>query len=152
MTTWFAVQLGSLGRFEISHGLIFSLKDIFGTSINSSYKLLYVPALIPFVVTVLIAIPVFKVSQQIQKISSLPASNKLKIHSFALVGALIMVNLMLVGGDGSMVKIIGKSFAAATGEYWTSSAYLGAVGAFFFSDPIQYLTQHLVVFAINRKS
>ncbi|VTR60839.1 L-lactate permease [Actinobacillus pleuropneumoniae] len=60
----------------------------------------------------------------------------------ALVGALIMVNLMLVGNDGSMVKIIGKSFAAATGEYWTIFAsYLGAVGAFFSgSNTVSNLT------------
>lgn len=141
-TTWFAVQLGSLGRFEISHGLIFSLKDIFGTSINSSYKLLYVPALIPFVVTVLIAIPVFKVSAANTKDIFVTSFQQTKNSFFALVGALIMVNLMLVGGDGSMVKIIGKSFAAATGEYWTVfSAYLGAVGAFFSgSNTVSNLT------------
>ncbi|MBN6709935.1 L-lactate permease [Haemophilus haemoglobinophilus] len=141
-TTWFAVQLGSLGRFEISHGLIFSLKEIFGTSISSSYKLLYVPAFIPFVVTVLIAIPVFKVSAAKTKDIFVMSFKQTKNPFFALVGALIMVNLMLVGGDGSMVKIIGKSFAQATGEYWTVfAAYLGAVGAFFSgSNTVSNLT------------
>ena len=61
-TIWFSTTLGSLGLFEISKGLIFSLKNIFGSNVSSSYKLLYVPALIPFVITVLIAIPVFKIS------------------------------------------------------------------------------------------
>ncbi|TCP93265.1 lactate permease [Cricetibacter osteomyelitidis] len=141
-TTWFAVQLGSLGRFEISQGLIFSLKDIFGTSISSNYKLLYVPALIPFFVTVLIAIPVFGVSAGKAKDIFVMSFKQTKNPFFALVGALIMVNLMLVGGDGSMVKIIGKSFAEATGEYWTVFAsYLGAVGAFFSgSNTVSNLT------------
>jgi len=60
----------------------------------------------------------------------------------ALMGALVMVNLMLVGGDESMVKIIGRSFAHATGEYWTIFAsYLGAVGAFFSgSNTVSNLT------------
>lgn len=48
------------------------------------------------------------------------------------MGALIMVQLMLVGGDNSMVKIIGKEFAAMAGEHWVYfSPYLGAIGAFF---------------------
>lgn len=53
-----------------------------------------------------------------------------------------MVKLMLVGGDGSMVKIIGRSFAEATGQYWTLFAsYLGAVGAFFSgSNTVSNLT------------
>jgi len=50
----------------------------------------------------------------------------------ALMGALIMVQLMMVGGDDSMVKIIGKEFAAMAGEHWVYfSPYLGAIGAFF---------------------
>ncbi|PJG83015.1 L-lactate permease [Caviibacterium pharyngocola] len=141
-TTWMSVQLGSLGTFEVSQGLIFSLKNIFDTSINASYKLLYVPALIPFVVTVLIAIPVFAVSGSKTKDIFVGSFKQTKNPFFALVGALIMVNLMLVGGDNSMVKIIGKSFAEATGEYWTIFAsFLGAVGAFFSgSNTVSNLT------------
>jgi len=141
-TSWFSVQLGSLGTFDISRGLIFSLKDIFATSINASYKLLYVPALIPFVITVLIAIPVFAVSGAKSKDIFVGSFKQTRNPFFALVGALIMVNLMLVGGDNSMVKIIGKSFAEATGEHWTVFAsYLGAVGAFFSgSNTVSNLT------------
>lgn len=141
-TSWFSVKLGSLGVFDISHGLIFSLKEIFGTTISSNYKLLYVPALIPFVITVLIAIPIFAVSAKNTKEIFATSLKQTKNPFFALVGALIMVNLMLVGGDGSMVKIIGQSFAQATGEYWTIFAsYLGAVGAFFSgSNTVSNLT------------
>ncbi|MCW9711177.1 L-lactate permease [Avibacterium sp. 21-586] len=141
-TTWFSVQLGSLGLFEISHGLIFSLKQIFGTSVNASYKLLYVPALIPFVVTVLISIPLFALSASKTKDIFMGSLRQTRNPFLALVGALIMVNLMLVGGDNSMVKIIGRSFAEATGEYWTLFAsYLGAVGAFFSgSNTVSNLT------------
>ena len=141
-TTWFGVQLGSLGLFEVSHGLIFSLKNIFGTAVSASYKLLYVPALIPFVVTVLISIPLFALSTSNTKDIFVSSFKQTRNPFLALVGALIMVNLMLVGGDNSMVKIIGKSFAAATGEYWTLFAsYLGAVGAFFSgSNTVSNLT------------
>ncbi len=141
-TSLFSIQLGSLGTFDISRGLIFSLQNIFATSINASYKLLYVPALIPFVITVLIAIPVFAVNGAKTKDIFVGSFKQSKNPFFALVGALIMVNLMLVGGDNSMVKIIGKSFAEATGEYWTVFAsYLGAVGAFFSgSNTVSNLT------------
>ncbi|QLB13295.1 lactate permease [Bisgaardia hudsonensis] len=141
-TTWISFQLGSLGMFDISYGLVFTLKSIFATSINASYKLLYVPALIPFVITVLIALPVFAVSGSKTKDIFVGSFKQTRNPFLALVGALIMVKLMLVGGDDSMVKIIGKSFAAATGEYWTLFAsYLGAVGAFFSgSNTVSNLT------------
>ncbi|WGE84373.1 L-lactate permease [Actinobacillus equuli] len=141
-TTWISTQLGSLGQFEISEGLIFSLKNIFGTTVSANYKLLYVPALIPFVITVLICIPLFALSGAKVKEVFSGSFKQTKNPFIALVGALIMVNLMLVGNDGSMVKIIGKSFAAATGEYWTIFAsYLGAVGAFFSgSNTVSNLT------------
>ena len=49
----------------------------------------------------------------------------------ALVGALVMVNLMLVGGEHSMVKIIGRTFAEISGSNWTIfSSFLGAIGSF----------------------
>lgn len=141
-TTWISAQLGSLGQFEIGQGLVFSLKNIFGTTVSANYKLLYVPALIPFVITVLICIPLFAVSGSKVKEVFAGSFKQTKNPFIALVGALIMVNLMLVGGDGSMVKIIGKSFANATGEYWTLFAsYLGAVGAFFSgSNTVSNLT------------
>ncbi|EFL77978.1 putative L-lactate permease [Actinobacillus pleuropneumoniae serovar 6 str. Femo] len=141
-TAWISTQLGSLGQFEISQGLVFSLKNIFGTTVSANYKLLYVPALIPFVITVLICIPLFALSGSKVKDVFAGSFKQTKNPFIALVGALIMVNLMLVGNDGSMVKIIGKSFAAATGEYWTIFAsYLGAVGAFFSgSNTVSNLT------------
>ena len=139
---WVGVQLGSLGDFNISKGLVLSIDNIFNTGINASYKLLYVPALIPFVITVLIAIPIFSLDFNKTKNIFGESLKQTKNPFLALVGALIMVKLMLVGGDGSMVKIIGKSFAEATGQYWTLfAAYLGAVGSFFSgSNTVSNLT------------
>ena len=141
-TVWFTTALGSLGTFEISKGLIFSLKNIFGSDVSSSYKLLYVPALIPFVITVLIAIPVFSVSGAKVKDIFSTSLKQSKNPFIALMGALVMVNLMLVGGEHSMVKIIGRTFAEVTGDDWTIfSSYLGAVGAFFSgSNTVSNLT------------
>lgn len=141
-THWVGVQLGSLGYFDVSKGLVLSLNHIFGTNITSSYKLLYVPALIPFVITVLIAVPVFALSAKQTGAIFKESLQQSRNPFLALVGALIMVKLMLVGGDHSMVKIIGKSFAEATGHYWTLfAAYLGAIGSFFSgSNTVSNLT------------
>ncbi|MDO4627481.1 MAG: L-lactate permease [Pasteurellaceae bacterium] len=140
-STWFSIPLG-FANLDIGHGLVFTLKNIFGTMVSEKYKLLYVPALIPFVVTVLIALPLFKISRKNIGHIFLSSFNQSRNPLIALLGALIMVNLMLIGGDNSMVKIIGKSFADITGEYWLLfSSYLGAVGAFFSgSNTVSNLT------------
>jgi lactate permease len=50
----------------------------------------------------------------------------------ALLGALVLVNLLMTGDDASAVMIAGRSLAAATGDWWQYfAAYLGAIGAFF---------------------
>jgi lactate permease len=50
----------------------------------------------------------------------------------ALCGALVMVSLLMVGGEASMVVLIGKGFAAFAGDHWQFVAsLLGALGAFF---------------------
>ena len=53
-----------------------------------------------------------------------------------------MVKFMMVGADGSMVKIIGNSFAQIAGDNWVYFAsYLGAIGAFFSgSNTVSNLT------------
>jgi lactate permease len=49
-----------------------------------------------------------------------------------LIGALIMVQLMMTGGDNAKTVIIGRAFAEISGEYWQYLAsFLGALGSFF---------------------
>lgn len=145
---WISSSIG-FANFEITQGLIFALKGIFGTNVATSYKLLYVPALIPFVITVLICLPIFAVSAKNTKDIFGTSLSQVKKPFLALLGALIMVKLMLIGGEGSMVQVIGRSFAAATGEYWTIFAsYLGAIGAFFSgSNTVSNLTFGTVQYA-----
>ncbi|MBV7388066.1 L-lactate permease [Pasteurellaceae bacterium TAE3-ERU1] len=141
-TALFTLPMGALGQFEVSRALIFSWLNIFEQGVSGSYRTLYVPALIPFVVTVLISFMIFKL-QRGQKSTIFTASlAQVQKPFLALLGALIMVKLMLVGGEQSMVQIIGRSFAQATGENWTFfSSYLGAIGAFFSgSNTVSNLT------------
>ena len=132
MTEMGTLSLGYLGNLEITRGLIVSLNNIFGTEIGDNYKILYTPAIIPFIVTVLICIPIFKVKKADVKDIFVVSAQQAKSPFFALVGALIMVKIMLLGDATSMVNTIGNGFSAATGEYWTYFAsFLGAIGAFF---------------------
>ncbi|MGR3808381.1 L-lactate permease [Pasteurella testudinis] len=141
-TTWFSVSLGQFGQFEVSRALILSLNNILGQGVNDSYKTLYVPSLIPFIITVLISLALFKLNKSESKAIFSSTFNQTKKPFFALIGALIMVKLMLLGGENSMVQTIGRDFAAATGANWTYfSAYLGAIGSFFSgSNTVSNLT------------
>ena len=147
---WFGFSLGYLGDFHVSKGLIFSLTNIFMTGESASYKLLYVPAFIPFVVTVLMAVPIFSLTRKNTQDLFVATFKQVQKPFLALVGALIMVNIMLMGGEQSMVQIIGRGLAHATGEYWTLFAsYLGAIGAFFSgSNTVSNLTFGAVQYSV----
>jgi lactate permease len=123
---------GSLGKFSVSAALVFKLDSIFGTSSNWSYNSLFVPALIPFVVVVLLSIPLLKLDfARLGKVVA-DTTNQLSSPSITLVGALIMVQLMTLGGDKAQTMIIGRTFASVIGESWPFFApLLGALGSFF---------------------
>ena len=128
--------------FEMSRALILSFKNIFGQEVAESYKTLYVPAFIPFVITVWLSLICFRVSfRDSFKVYYTTLGQTIK-PLLALFGALVMVKFMMVGGDHSMVKTIGNSFAQIAGTNWVYFAsYLGAIGAFFSgSNTVSNLT------------
>lgn len=141
-------------NFEVSRALIFSFKNIFGEAVNESYKTLYVPAFIPFVVTVWLSFTIFRVKfSERSKVWHATLKQTIK-PLLALFGALIMVKFMMVGeGDSSMVKIIGNSFANIAGTHWAYFAsYLGAIGSFFSgSNTVSNLTFGGIQYSIADK-
>lgn len=99
--------------------------------------------------TVLICLPIFSVSgKNTQEIFG-TSFKQVKKPFLALLGAIVMVKLMLIGGVDSMVHIIGKNFAEFTGQSWTLFAsFLGAIGAFFSgSNTVSNLTFGTVQYA-----
>ncbi len=135
-------DLGSLGQLDISQALIVQLSHIFGTTASAAYKTLYVPALIPFFLVVLIGIPLFGLTRQQCVTLCQETIKPLKSTFIALFGALAMVNFLMLGGDAAPVFIIGRFLASLMGEYWIFVApYLGALGAFFSgSNTVSNLT------------
>lgn len=131
-TELLSVSLGSLGDFSISQALIFKLSGIFGTNVAWAYKTLYVPALIPFLLVVLISIPLLKLKGSMVKQVFTETGSRIKMPFITLIGALIMVKMMMVGGENSPILIIGMAFSDFMGTNWQYAAsYLGALGAFF---------------------
>lgn len=135
-------NLGWLGELRISRALIVELQQVLGTSAAAGYKTLYVPALIPFLLVVLLCIPLFRLNgDQVRQMFS-ETGGRVARPFIALFGALVMVNLMMQGGDNAPVILIGKALAALTGESWLLfSSFLGALGSFFSgSNTVSNLT------------
>ena len=116
----------------MSVAFVLRLESIFGTPSAWSYNALFVPALIPFVAVVLLSMPLLRIDRHTLKRAMEDTTNRLTSPSVTLVGALIMVQLMTLGGDRAQTMIIGRTFAAVTGKSWPFFApVLGALGAFF---------------------
>lgn len=126
-TTWL-----SFGDFSVSQALILSWQNIFGTAVSWSYKSLYVPAIIPFVVTVLLLVPVLALSKNQLQQATADTWQRIKLPIIALVGALMMVNFMMQGDDNAPIFIIANTLADTMGANWSYVAsLLGALGSFF---------------------
>lgn len=145
----FTLNLG-FADFKVTQSLTFGLHNIFGTGIGDSYKLLYVPCLIPFILTIVLVQWFYPIKGKMVSIYTASAKD-VKLTFVALFGAFVMVKLMMlspinegVGSptDLSMVKVIGNVFSSSLGSAWLYFAsYLGAVGAFFSgSNTVSNLT------------
>ncbi|MFW5657754.1 MAG: L-lactate permease [Bacteroidota bacterium] len=126
------IPLGMLGDLSISAALVIGLENIFRTPQEWYHMLLYVPSLIPFGLVSLITFWVFGTPKRdIKAVFGTTVQQMIK-PTYALLGALVFVNLMMMGGESSAVNTIGQVLASATGEYWKFFAsYLGALGSFF---------------------
>lgn len=135
-------NLGWLGDLNISKSLIVSWQHVLGTSASASYKTLYVPAIIPFLLVVLVCIPLFRLNRYQVRQMFCETGSRIFKPFIALFGALVMVNMMMLGNENAPVIIIGKALATMTGESWLLfSSFLGALGSFFSgSNTVSNLT------------
>ena len=125
-------SLGKVGDFVLTQSLSIELHNILGTATTWSYKTLYVPALIPFVMISLLTYFIYKSNFQMIITGLIITTNQMKKPIQALLGAIVFVNLMMLGGEKSAVNTIGVVLANLTGTNWTFvAAYLGAIGSFF---------------------
>lgn len=128
------LDLGAPGTFQLSAALVAELRGIFGTAMVWNFAALFVPAFVPFLLVVLLSMPLFSAPATVLKQSLAAATKRLRLPTITLVGALMMVELMMEGSGakGSMTVIIGTSMAEVTGSSWQYFASLmGALGSFF---------------------
>ncbi|NLQ16244.1 L-lactate permease [Marinomonas sp. M1K-6] len=124
-------QLGA-AEFEISKALVLSLNNILGTGVSWQYKSLYVPAVIPFLLVVLVCVPLFGMSRTLVMASLRDTGQRLLLPMVSLMGALVMVNLMMQGGSQAPMLLLAQAFAGWLGDSWGyAAALLGALGSFF---------------------
>lgn len=125
-------SVGLLGEFSISQALVLNLSNILGTHENWQHALLYVPSIVPFVAIALTAMLLMKTGVTMVWQLSHETAQKMAKPTISLFGALVFVNLMMMGGETSLVNSIGKSLASLSGENWVFlSPFLGALGSFF---------------------
>lgn len=124
------LALGSLGDLSISASLVVTLSHIFTTAESWSHSILYVPSLLPFGAIALLSLAWYRNAAMGDVVAGTVAQMRKPV--VALFGALVFVNLMMMGGDGSAVTLIGKNLAQLTGSNWQFfAAFLGALGSFF---------------------
>lgn len=132
------ISLGFLGTFHISTSLVASLTSILDTAVTWKHSVLYIPSIIPFAVTGSVTLWLFRHSSAPNslKTSSHQTLARMRTPFFAMLGALIFVNIMMLGDssgqNSAAVAQIGHHLAQITGANWTFFApLLGALGSFF---------------------
>jgi lactate permease len=126
------LPLGTLGHFSVSSSLVLVLSNIFHADSSWTLPLLYIPAIIPFFLVSVIAFAVYRLEKTVITRIASECYVRMIDTMIALFGAVVMVSLLMVGGENSMVIIVGEGFARLTGEYWQYVAsLLGALGTFF---------------------
>ncbi len=143
------VNLGGLGEFSVSQSLVLSLRNILGENLNWSHAALYVPSMIPFVLTAGFALVLFRSGNQAGVVMK-ETMGRIRGPVLALLGALAFVQLLMVGGENSSTMVLGNALAGATGAAWIYFApYLGALGSFFSgSATISNLTFGAIQYSI----
>jgi lactate permease len=123
---------GGVGSFSVSASLVVSIREIFGTTVNWSHMVLYVPSLLPFGLISLITFALYRMNRNRRADVFRQSVLQMKAPAITLLGALVFVKLMMMGDDISAVTIIGNVLANTTGSAWYYfAAVLGAVGSFF---------------------
>ncbi|MDP2535488.1 L-lactate permease [Alteromonas stellipolaris] len=132
------ISLGFLGTFHISTSLVASLTSILDTAVTWKHSVLYIPSIIPFAVTGSVTLWLFRHSSDSNSLKTASQQTLVRMRTpfFAMLGALIFVNMMMLGDssgqNSAAVAQIGHHLAQITGANWTFFApLLGALGSFF---------------------
>eukprot|EP00538_Stauroneis_constricta_P013100 CAMPEP_0119571544 /NCGR_PEP_ID=MMETSP1352-20130426/44175_1 /TAXON_ID=265584 /ORGANISM="Stauroneis constricta, Strain CCMP1120" /LENGTH=574 /DNA_ID=CAMNT_0007621225 /DNA_START=16 /DNA_END=1740 /DNA_ORIENTATION=- len=130
----FEIVLGSWGIFRLSRTLVFQLNHIMTyPNLNWTYQFLYIPFFMPFI---LISFVTFAIFRQGARLSPWQITKKttgrLRNPAIALLGALVLVQLMIRSGTAAPAFIIGSNLADWFKEgFVIICPLIGALGSFF---------------------
>ena len=130
------------GEFHVSSALVVQWRQILGTEMSWTHAVLYVPSVIPFVLVSALTFALFRTPAAAVRAAWRQAALQVIRPIGAFVGALVLVELLTVGGERSGAAILGQGLAQACGGAWQFAAvYLGALGSFFSgSNTVSNLT------------
>lgn len=124
--------LGVLGEAFVSASGVVGVRGILGTGASWKMELLYVPFIVPFVVVALGTAVRMRMPWGEVAAAWGETLGRLSRAAVALFGALVLVKLLMSGGESSAVRVLGEGLAAGAGGAWPVVApLLGALGAFF---------------------
>jgi len=127
-----SLTLGGIGELTISPTLVVQLRNILGQGLNWSHAVLYVPSIIPFFLTAMLAFLLFRSPPGTASVAMRETVARIGKPVIALFGALAFVSLLMVGGELASTIILGDALASVTGGAWKYFApFLGALGSFF---------------------
>ncbi len=104
--------------------------------------MLYVPSVLPFFLISGLSFLLFRTpSTGVREVWSESLGRVIKPIG-AFLGALVLVKLLMVGGNSSAATVLGEGLARGAGGAWQFAAvYLGALGSFFSgSNTVSNLT------------
>jgi lactate permease len=130
----FTLYLGTYGTFKMSASFVLELQNILTyPQINWKYELLYIPFVMPFaIISVLTMVLYRKDLQASPNEITRTVLGRLKNPAIALMGALVLVQLLINEGPASPATIIGTIMADAFQGGWIAvAALIGALGSFF---------------------
>mmetsp|Transcript_40664 Transcript_40664/g.41235 ORF Transcript_40664/g.41235 Transcript_40664/m.41235 type:complete len:688 (+) Transcript_40664:118-2181(+) len=132
---YFQINLNSYGIFRLSASLVLQLDNILTyPGLNWKYELLYTPFVIPFIITSLITMIVYKKDMGDIKPTDVfgIVINRLVNPFIALLGALSLVQLLIKTQTEAPAYILGTILAAWFKQgFVVISPLLGALGSFF---------------------
>jgi len=125
------LPLATLGELRISPSLVVEWRHIFGTESSWSHAVLYVPSVIPFFLVSALTFALFRTPAVAVGAAWQQSFRQVLRPIGAFLGALVLVKLLMVGGERSCAAILGHGLARIGGGAWQFAAvYLGALGSF----------------------
>jgi len=131
---YFEIWLGTYGTFRLSVSVVFQLLNILTyPNMNWKYEFFYIPFIMPFLLVSAVTLFIYRkdlkaTPWQIVKV----VGGRLRNPAIALMGALVLVQLMIKQGASAPATILGTTLASWFQEgFIVISPLLGALGSFF---------------------